>query len=191
MAMRRRVPYLVLLGAASVALVGSLAWAVTYGGGRSGPHRGSVAVASCRPASVGGTRVGVLLTGMRHRGGGMMGGLAMGDGMMRLVVDRASVSTGRVTLVAQNVGGDVHELVVLPLATGQAAGQRAIGADDRVSEATSLGEASRSCGAGAGDGIAPGTTGWVTLDLKPGRYELVCNLKGHYRAGMYAELDVE
>ncbi len=39
-----------------------------------------------------------------------------------------------------------------------------------------------------GDGIAVGAAGWVTLE--PGRYELVCNLPGHYAAGMYNELDV-
>ena len=50
--------------------------------------------------------------------------------------------------------------------------------------------ASNECGAGAGEGIAPGDASWVTLALKPGRYELVCNLPGHYAAGMYAELDV-
>ena len=27
-------------------------------------------------------------------------------------------------------------------------------------------------------------------DPRPGRYELVCNYPGHYRAGMYAELGV-
>jgi len=30
----------------------------------------------------------------------------------------------------------------------------------------------------------------VTMVLKPGRYEVLCNLPGHYAAGMYAELDV-
>jgi uncharacterized cupredoxin-like copper-binding protein len=30
----------------------------------------------------------------------------------------------------------------------------------------------------------------VTLDLKPGRYELLCNLPHHYAGGMYTELDV-
>ena len=30
----------------------------------------------------------------------------------------------------------------------------------------------------------------MTLALKPGRYELVCNLPGHYAAGMHGELDV-
>ena len=38
--------------------------------------------------------------------------------------------------------------------------------------------------------IAPGTTGWTTITLPPGRYELICNIAGHYAAGMYAALDV-
>jgi uncharacterized cupredoxin-like copper-binding protein len=33
-------------------------------------------------------------------------------------------------------------------------------------------------------------TGWVTLQLAPGRYELVCNIKNHYHDGMFTELDV-
>lgn len=46
-------------------------------------------------------------------------------------------------------------------------------------------------GAGEGAGIAAGSAGWVTLDVRPGRYELVCNLPGRYRAGMASELDLE
>ncbi len=42
----------------------------------------------------------------------------------------------------------------------------------------------------AGDGIAPGAASWVTLHLDAGRYELICNLPGHYAAGMFTELDV-
>jgi uncharacterized cupredoxin-like copper-binding protein len=30
----------------------------------------------------------------------------------------------------------------------------------------------------------------VTVTLAPGHYELVCNLPGHYTAGMYTQLDV-
>ena len=40
------------------------------------------------------------------------------------------------------------------------------------------------------DGIAPATTGWTTITLPIGRYELACNNAGHYLAGMYTELDV-
>ena len=63
-------------------------------------------------------------------------------------------------------------------------------ADNAVGEAGSLGEATNSCGSGPGDGISPGAAGWVTLTLALGRYELICNLPGHYGAGMYIELDV-
>ena len=45
-------------------------------------------------------------------------------------------------------------------------------------------------GAGEGAGIAAGSAGWVTLDVRLGRYELVCNLPGHHRAGVASELDV-
>ena len=95
-----------------------------------------------------------------------------------------------------NAGFVNHELVVIPLARGQFSGQRPVGWDGKVDEAGSLGEASRTCGPDEGDeqtgnpGIAPGTTGWTTIKLPPGRYELVCNIAGHYAAGMYAELDV-
>jgi uncharacterized cupredoxin-like copper-binding protein len=47
-----------------------------------------------------------------------------------------------------------------------------------------LGEASNTCSADDGDGILPGGKGWTTLQLAPGRYELLCNLPGHYASGM-------
>lgn len=109
---------------------------------------------------------------------------------MTLTVTPSSVPAGKVSLRAFNKGFLAHEVVVLPLAAGQAPGQRVPGQDGRVSEAGSLGEASRTCGAGTGNGMAPGSTGWTTLTLRPGRYELVCNFSGHYAAGMHAELDV-
>lgn len=111
-------------------------------------------------------------------------------GMMRLSPDPVQVPAGPVSLRAINTGGLTHEVVVLPLPTGQGVGQRPVGGDEKVDETGSLGEASRTCGAGTGHGITPGTAGWTTLTLHPGRYELICNLPGHYAAGMYAELDV-
>ncbi len=109
---------------------------------------------------------------------------------MTLTASPTTVGSGQVTLVLQNQGWRVHELVVLPLAAGQAIGSRASGADGKVDETASLGEASNDCADGSGDGVASGSAGWVTLTLAPGRYELVCNLQNHYADGMRVELDV-
>ena len=122
-------------------------------------------------------------------GGGMMGGRrAPRGGVMGMRADASAVPAGTVSIVAANLGTEAHELVVL--APGQDAGARAVRADGTVDETGSLGEASRSDGAGAGEGIEPGTSGWVSMNLAPGRYELVCNVAVHYAAGMYAELTV-
>lgn len=172
----------VVLGAGST--VGLAAASGAFGGRASYGTR-------CAPPALAGTVVDVTLTDM----GGMMGGPMMSGGwrgmsMARVFANPAVVRAGTVSLRVVNQGALTHELVVLPLPAGQAVGARTVGTDGRVDEAGSLGEASRSCGAGAGDGIASGTVGWVTLTLEPGRYEQVCNLPGHYAAGMYAELDV-
>jgi uncharacterized cupredoxin-like copper-binding protein len=111
-------------------------------------------------------------------------------GMMRVAATPASAPAGTVSLRVTNVGVMRHELLVLPLPATAVPGQRAVGDDGTADEAVSLGEASRDCAAGSGDGITPGATGWITLTLPPGRYELLCNLPGHYAAGMFAELDV-
>ena len=79
---------------------------------------------------------------------------------------------------------------MLPLNANQHPGHRAIGTDGRVDETGSLGQASRSCGADAGDGVLAGAAAWTTINnVPPGRYELLCNIAGHYGSGMYAELD--
>jgi uncharacterized cupredoxin-like copper-binding protein len=111
-----------------------------------------------------------------------------GGGMMRVLTSHSQVPAGTVSFRVANTGSLVHELLVLPLATGQRVGERVVGTDGRVDETGSLGEASKTCGGGAGDGIDPGTIGWVTLHLVPGDYELLCNLPGHYAAGMYTSL---
>ena len=118
----------------------------------------------------------------------------MGGGMggtMRVVADRQTVPAGTVSFRVANVGSLVHELVVLPLPTGASAGDRTVGSDNQADEHGSIGEASQTCGSGAGDGIEPGALGWTTLTLAAGDYELVCNLPGHYAAGMYTTLHVD
>ncbi|HEY5179926.1 MAG TPA: sulfocyanin-like copper-binding protein [Dermatophilaceae bacterium] len=189
------------LTAAIVALVASAAVAVgAIGGPSSGPlgARGGTGLvghgfASGSPQAapkLPGTVVNVSLTNM---GGPMMGGQGntmMGGGAMGLSTDHATVPHGTVSFLVTNDGSIDHEMVVLPLAGSQTAGARPVGGDGKVDEAGSLGEASKTGGAGAGDGIAPGASGWVTVTLAPGHYELVCNLPRHYAAGMYTQLNV-
>lgn len=183
-----------------------------WGPGMMGPGnpqgRFPAAPPSCAAPALPGTVVDVTLTDMGAMmgpwgmmgpgmtGPGMMGprmmgpGMMPGMGMMRIVVNPATVPAGPVSLRLINTGALVHELVVLSLPQGQFPGQRVSGADGKVDESGSLGEASRTCGADQGDGIVPGASGWTTITLPPGRYELICNIAGHYWAGMYAELDV-
>lgn len=140
------------------------------------------------PDGLPGSRVDVTLGDMGMSQ--MMGGTAPKGSRMVLMAQPASVHAGQVSFVVANRGWRTHELVVLPLAQGASAGQRAPGPDGKVDEAGSLGEASSSCAAGTGEGIASGALGWVTVTLAPGRYELVCNLTNHYANGMRQELDV-
>lgn len=122
-------------------------------------------------------------------GRGMMGDGHMG-GTMTLALSRSQVPAGTVSFRVRNFGTMVHEMVVLKLAKGQSAGSLALDSENRVSEDSSVGEVSAQCAPDAGEGIEPKGMGWGTLHLKPGSYALVCNLAGHYVAGMWAELEV-
>ena len=115
------------------------------------------------------------------------------DGMMdgrfmQLNVDHAVVPHGTVSFVVTNGGSITHEMVVLP--DDHVFGTRPMGAEKVIDETGSLGEASKTGGKGAGRGIAPGSSSWLTITLKPGQYELVCNVPRHYTLGMHAQLTV-
>ena len=140
------------------------------------------------PAGLPGTTVNVMLGDMGMTQ--MMGGVAPLGARMMLRAAPAEVPAGQVSLVASNMGWRTHELVILPLAAGAAAGDRAPGPDGKIDETGSLGEASNNCAQGTGDGITAGAVGWTTVTLPPGRYELVCNLQNHYADGMYREFVV-
>jgi uncharacterized cupredoxin-like copper-binding protein len=181
----------------AIGLVGPIIATGTAGGFLAGRS-------SCNVPALTGSVVDVRLWDMMGggmMGGGMMGGGMMGggpiggsgmmaDGMMTVSISPSVAPAGEVSFRVVNAGGMIHEFLVLPLPARQAIGARPVGFDGKVSETGSVGEASKSCGEGAGDGIVPGATGWVTLQLPAGRYELICNLPGHYAMGMYTELDV-
>src|SRR6478672_8953140 len=156
------------------------------GGASAGYHFSRLTCAA--PTSLPGSTVRVVLGDMGMSR--MAAGTAPLGAHMMLRATPGTVTAGQVSLVVTNMGWRTHEVVVLPLATGTAAGQRVPGADGKVDEAGSLGEASASCTSGAGEGMRAGTTGWTTVTLTPGRYKLVCNLANHYADGMHQELDV-
>lgn len=175
---------IVLLAAASTLAIGAARHGFDTSTGRYG-NSGTTCTVPVLP----GTVVNVSVTNM---GGPMMGGQGMGGGvrggMMRLTADATSVPHGTVSFVATNLGSINHELVILPLPGNQIVGTRPLRDDSTVDETASIGEASNTCGSGTGDGIAPAASSWTTVTLTPGRYELVCNLPGHYAAGMYTQL---
>ena len=195
------------LATAVIALVASAAVAVGVIGPSSGPAmfrgggvqpggNGFLSGTSRAAPRLPGTVVNVALTNMggpmMAQSNGMMGqGSAMTNGGgMRLRADHATAPHGTVSFLVTNSGSINHEMVVLPLLNSRAVGARPIGGGARIDETGSLGEASRTGGEGAGEGIAPGASSWLTLTLAPGQYELVCNLPGHYTAGMHTQLTV-
>ena len=98
----------------------------------------------------------------------------------KLTPKPTSVKAGKVTFTVKNTGKLMHEMVVLK--TNVPAGKLPVNANSRVSEKSSVGE--------AGD-VKPGQTKKVTLALKPGKYVLLCNIAGHYKAGQYAAFTVK
>jgi uncharacterized cupredoxin-like copper-binding protein len=171
-----------------VALVLALAAASTIGvaalGGGIGPHRPNrFAAITCSDPQLPAPLVRVTLS---DAGSGMMGPIPM---MADLRAGPHSVPAGRISFLIHNRGGLVHEMLVLPL-PADGPGTRSVNSDGKVDESPSLGEAPRSCAQGSGDGVAPGSKSWVTLNLQPGRYELICNEPWHYPAGMFDVLTV-
>ena len=182
-------------GAAAVALAGCGGPSQSAGppgpgmmGGGGGTGYTYSQLSCSAPRSLPGRTVTVMLADMgMHR---MMASTAPLGAPMMLRAVPATVPTGQISLVAENMGWRTHELVILPLQAGSPAGQRIPGPDGKVDESGSLGEASASCAAGSGEGISARAVGWTTVTLPTGRYELVCNLPNHYANGMHQELDV-
>ena len=157
--------------------------------------------ASCTAPQLSGSIVHVELadSGSGSMGGGRMNGsapgMAGGHGghmmAMTLRSDRGSVPGDQpASFIAHNSGSELHELVVVHLPAGTLARSIPIGGDQKADESTSRAEASTPCGAGAGQGLPAGGTGWITVTLERGAYALICNEPGHYAGGMWTEFVV-
>jgi uncharacterized cupredoxin-like copper-binding protein len=101
---------------------------------------------------------------------------------MRIVLDQKTIKPGRVTLHAENQSKNlVHEVII-----GRDDGAKALPMD---AEHTRVIE-SRVQRLGEIADLAPGKSGNLSLNLKPGTYVLFCNQPGHYQEGMYTKLIV-
>ena len=94
-------------------------------------------------------------------------------------VSPARIPAGPTRLLVVNKGPDTHEILVAR--TGAALPLRSDGltVDEDKLEPVTVGEA---------EGEAPGATEVLRMKLRPGRYELFCNMAGHYLGGMSAQL---
>jgi uncharacterized cupredoxin-like copper-binding protein len=104
-----------------------------------------------------------------------------------LAPDVATVLAGQIYLLANNIGGEAHEVVVvktdlaedaLPVKGGHVD-------EDKIDV---IGEVEQ---------FAPGSKASGVFDLEPGKYVLICNVagedgaEGHYQKGMHAAFTVQ
>ncbi|TGR28035.1 MULTISPECIES: sulfocyanin-like copper-binding protein [unclassified Mesorhizobium] len=111
-------------------------------------------------------------------------GLDLAKATMGIKALPSVAKAGEVTFNVKNDSKDtVHEMIVMHLADpGKPLPY--LEAENRVDEdkAGDKGEVSE---------LDPGKSGTLTVELKAGKYLLICNVPGHYGAGMWAEFTVE
>ena len=89
----------------------------------------------------------------------------------RVLPEHIQVTAGRITITARNTGRLTHNLVVVQF-------KRPLG--DEVEK--QYGNPTKT--------LFPGQTATTTVDLKPGKYRLICTISNHDNLGQYAELKV-
>jgi uncharacterized cupredoxin-like copper-binding protein len=96
----------------------------------------------------------------------------------------ATAPAGTITINAPNQGKVIHELVLIKtdLATDALPVQGTDVNEDAFPAAALPGEI---------PDVKPGTTGTLTVTLPAGRYVMLCNVEGHYKAGMVGTLTVQ
>jgi uncharacterized cupredoxin-like copper-binding protein len=100
----------------------------------------------------------------------------------QLTVTPNHVQAGNVRLVLRNHGPDTHELLVVRSRSRLPLRRDGLTVDEQTLSSVTVASV---------DGTGPGSGGQVRVHLAPGRYELFCNMAGHFMAGMHSELVVD
>ena len=151
---------------------------------------GSLFLAACSSASGtsptdAGTPAAATTTGPpAAAGGGTQVAVTLGENDVMsqyMKLDQTTLPSGKVTFTVTNEGVKKHEFVVM--STDTPTSKLTVKGDEVVEDDYAAVDE-------IGD-IPAGTTGTLTVDLKPGHYALICNFKGHYRMGMRADITVQ
>ncbi len=95
-------------------------------------------------------------------------------GEMFVKADKTTVDAGHVHIAVKNIGAMPHGLAIVAEPVKAPGGM--------LDESTFLAK---------GKELAPGESETVMADLKPGRYELVCFMAGHFAAGQKLPFEVK
>ena len=110
-------------------------------------------------------------------------GADMAKANMGMTLSQKTAPAGIVTFAVTNDSAElVHEMVIVRRPP-PGKSMPYVDAEMKVNEdsAGHMGEVSE---------LEPGKGGSVSVTMKPGRYLLVCNIPGHYKAGMWVEFTV-
>ena len=115
------------------------------------------------------------------RGYGMMGRGMMGGMSIRTNV--SSVKAGKITFEVTNLSRSVvHEMIVVAVESPNAALPYDYNSGQIPEKQVKM--------LGETEEMQPNAEKTIALDLKPGAYLLICNVPGHYAAGMWIPLTV-
>jgi uncharacterized cupredoxin-like copper-binding protein len=140
-------------------------------------HASRLLVATAASLTAAGALAGVALAGPAASGTTVKVTLGK-PSELKMQAAPAAVKAGPVTFVVTNKGKAPHEMVVVPLAKGET---KVAMKNGRAVEKGALGEAPEMGG---------GKTKTITLNLKKGKYVLLCNVPGHYAGGMFTSFNV-
>jgi uncharacterized cupredoxin-like copper-binding protein len=114
------------------------------------------------------------------------GNLPISVSEFKLTMTVSSVTAGSKTIQISNAGAIPHEVLVFHPDASIAGGDLPVGPDgDIIEEAPGINKISD------GENLDPGSSQSRQVDLsQPGTYVFVCNLPGHYKAGMWTKVTV-